>query len=80
LTWSEKFLAKARSSIIKDILHCKVTIPKINEEINEKIDEGKSKLKISDLNEIAYTELILPINIRNSSGKVTFNMIKECNN
>jgi thermostable 8-oxoguanine DNA glycosylase len=73
-------LTKARRSIIKDILLGKVIIPKTNEEINEKTDKGKSKLKISDLNEIAYTELILPINIGNSSGKAAFNMVKECNN
>jgi hypothetical protein len=47
LIWSEKFLAKGIRSDIKDILG-KVTIPKTNEEINEKTDEEKSKLKISD--------------------------------
>jgi hypothetical protein len=45
-TWTEKFLAKARRSGIKDILLSKVTIPNTNEEINQKIDVGKSKLKI----------------------------------
>jgi hypothetical protein len=34
LTWSEKFLAKARRSGIKDMFLGKVTIPKNNEEIN----------------------------------------------
>jgi hypothetical protein len=57
-TWGEKFLAKTRISVIKDILLDKVTIPKTNEEINEKKDEVKSKLKISDSNELVYTELI----------------------
>jgi hypothetical protein len=33
--WSEKFLAKARRSGIKDILLGKLTIPKTNDEINE---------------------------------------------
>jgi hypothetical protein len=45
-TWSEKFLAKARRSGIKDILLAKVTIPKTNEEINNETDEEKSKLKV----------------------------------
>jgi hypothetical protein len=40
-----------------EILLGKVKIPKINEEINEKSDEGKSKLKIYDLIELAYTKL-----------------------
>jgi hypothetical protein len=68
-TWREKFLLKARRSGIKDILFGKVTIPKTNEEINYRNDEEKSTLKISDLNELAYTELILSINIRTISGK-----------
>jgi hypothetical protein len=45
-------LAKARRSGIKDITLVKVTTTKNNEEINEKTDEEKSKLKISDLNEL----------------------------
>jgi hypothetical protein len=40
LTWIGKFLAKARISGIKDILLGKVTIPKNNEEINEKLMKG----------------------------------------
>ena len=68
-TWSEKFLAKARRSGIKDVLLGKVSIPKTNEEINEKTDEGKIMMKIFDLNELAYTELILSIDVRTSSGK-----------
>ena len=79
-TWSEKFLAKARRSGIKDVLLGKVSIPKTNEEINEKTDEGKIMMKIFDLNELAYTELILSIDVRTSSGKVAFNMVKGCKN
>jgi hypothetical protein len=73
-------LAKERRSGIKDIILDKVTIPKNNEEGNEKTDEGKNKLKISDLNQLAYTELILSINIRISSGESAFNMVKGCKN
>jgi hypothetical protein len=71
-------LIKARRSCIKDILFGKVTILKTNEEINEKPDEGKSNLKISDLYELANADIILSINIRTSSGKVAFNMVKGC--
>ena len=80
LTWSEKFLAKARRSGIKNFLLGKVKILKTNEEINEKTDEGKVMMKIFNLNELAYTELILSIDVRTSSGKLTFNMVKGCKN
>jgi hypothetical protein len=79
-TWSEKFLTKGRGLGIKDILLDKVIIPNTNEEVNEKTDEGKSKLKISDSNELDYTELILSIDVRTSSGKLALNMVKGCKN
>ena len=79
-SWSEKFLAKARRSGIKDILLGKLTIPKTNDEINEETDEGKTMMKIFDLNELAYTELILSIDVKISSGKIAFNMVKGCKN
>jgi hypothetical protein len=53
-------LSKARRSCIKDIILGKVTIAKTNEEISEKTDEGKSMLKVSNLNEIPYKELFYP--------------------
>jgi hypothetical protein len=37
-------------------------------------------LKISDLNELAYTKLILSIDVGTSSGKVAFNMVNGCKN
>jgi hypothetical protein len=40
----------------------------------------KYKLKISDLNELTYTELILFIDVRTSSSNVAFNMAKGCKN
>jgi hypothetical protein len=74
-TWSEKLLAKARRSVLIFSIE-KVTIPKTDDEINEKTDEGNSKLKISDLNELDYRELNLSIDVRTSSGKEAFNMVK----
>jgi hypothetical protein len=44
-TWSEKFLAKAKRSEIKDVLLGKV-IPKSSEVFDEKTDEGKRMLRI----------------------------------
>jgi hypothetical protein len=57
-----------------------VIISKTNEEINEKTYEGKSKLNIFNINEVAYTELILSINVRTSSDKAEFNIVKGCKN
>jgi hypothetical protein len=48
LTWSEKFLAKAKRSGIKDVLLGKVFIPKSSELFDEKTDEGKRMLRIID--------------------------------
>jgi hypothetical protein len=38
-SWSEKFLAKARRSGIKDILLSKLTIPKTNDEMKKRMKE-----------------------------------------
>jgi hypothetical protein len=48
-TWSEKFLAKAKHSGIKDVLLGKLQIPKTSE-------EGRRMMKNADLNELAFTE------------------------
>jgi hypothetical protein len=39
--WSEKFLAKANCSVIKDVLLRKLLIHKYSEFFDEKMDEGK---------------------------------------
>ena len=40
-TWSEKFLAKAKRSGIKDVLLGKLQIPKSSEEFEEKTEKKK---------------------------------------
>jgi hypothetical protein len=55
-----------------------VNIPKSYEEINENTEGGKVLMKKADLNEIAYMELILLIDVRSSSGNVVFSIIKGC--
>ena len=37
-------------------------------------------IKICKLNKLAYTELILSIDVKTSSGKLAFNLLKECKN
>jgi len=46
--------------------------------IDEKTEEGKKLLRIADLNEIAFTEVILSIDVSNSNGKIAFGIVKSC--
>jgi hypothetical protein len=76
LIWSERFLAKAKRCGFKDLLLQKLSIPKVYEEIDETSEIGKKKSIIIEVNEIAYTELILSIDVKASSGKVAFKIIR----
>jgi gag-polypeptide of LTR copia-type len=76
--WSEKFLAKAKKYGFKDVLVGKLSIPKADEEYDEVSDLGKKMSRSIELNEIAYTELILSIEVKTSSGKIAFNIVKGC--
>jgi hypothetical protein len=42
------------------------------------IEEKRTRTIVS--NEIAYTELILSIDVKASYGKITFNIVKGCKN
>jgi hypothetical protein len=77
-SWSDKFLAKAKRSGIEDVLLGRVEIPTSLDVIDEKTDEGKRLMRITDLNEIAFTELILSIDVSNSKGKIAFGVVKSC--
>jgi predicted nucleic acid-binding protein len=77
-SWNEKFLDKAKRSGIKDVLLGKVEIPSSLEVIDEKTEEGKKLLRIADVNEIAFMELILSIDVSNSNGKIAFRIVKSC--
>jgi hypothetical protein len=76
--WRERFLAKAKHFGFKDLLLGKLSIPKVDEEIDETSYIGKKKSIIIKLNEMAYTELILSIDVKASSDKVAFNIIRGC--
>ena len=76
--WSEKFLAKAKRYGFKGVLFGKVTIPKTDVVFNFESEEGKKMMMAADLNETAYTELILSIDDKTSGGKVAFNLVKAC--
>jgi hypothetical protein len=77
-TWSEKFLAKAKRSGMKDFLLGKVEIPRTLDPIDERTDDGKRMMVIIDLNEMAFTELILSIDASSSAGKIAFGIVKSC--
>jgi hypothetical protein len=79
-TWSEKFLAKARGYGFKDVLLGKVKVPRTGEDYDTESQEGKKLTIVADMSELAYTELILSIDDKTSSGKVTFNLVKGCKN
>ena len=53
-------------------------IPKSSEEFEEKTEEGRKLLKNADLNELAFTELILSIDVSSSGGKIAFGILKSC--
>jgi hypothetical protein len=58
-TRREKFLAKARRYGFKDMLLGKVRIPKTDEDYEMDSEEGQKLTIAADMNELAYTELIL---------------------
>jgi hypothetical protein len=75
-TWSEACLAKARRYGFKDLLLGKVKVPRTDEDYDMESEEGKKLTINADMNELVYTELILSIDDKTSSGKVAFNLMK----
>jgi hypothetical protein len=56
----------------------KLSIPKVDGVFDEISEEGKKTMKVIELNEISYTELILSIDVKPSNGKIAFNIVKVC--
>jgi hypothetical protein len=75
---SKNFLAKAKRCGFKDLLLGKLSIPNVDKKIDAASDIGKKKSIIIKLNEIAFTEIILSIDVKASRGKVAFNIIRGC--
>jgi hypothetical protein len=76
--WSERILAKSRRFGFKDLLLGNLSILTEDEKFDEGTESGKKKSIAIEMNEIAYTELILSIDVKTSSGKCAFNLIKGC--
>jgi hypothetical protein len=64
----------------EDVLLGKVRIPMTDEDYEVDTEEGKKLRIAADINELAYTELILSIDYKTSNGKVAFNLVKGCKN
>jgi gag-polypeptide of LTR copia-type len=63
---------------LKDLLLGKLSIPRSDEEFDVTSEIGNEKSRIIKLNEIAFTELILSIDVKTSSSKTAFNLVKGC--
>jgi hypothetical protein len=74
--WEERFLAKARRKGFKDFLVGKVTIPVSITTFDEDTTAGNAVKKSVDLNDLAYSELILSMDIEQAGGKVAFGIVK----
>ena len=74
--WEERFLAKPRRKGFKRLLLGKETIRKSNVVIDTSNDIGKAQKKMVELNAMAYSELILSMDIKQSGGKVAFSIVK----
>jgi hypothetical protein len=55
-----------------------LSIPTVDEKFDEGTESGKKKSIAIEMNEIAYSDLILSIDVKTSSGKIAFNLIKGC--
>jgi hypothetical protein len=56
----------------------KIQIPKSSEEFQGKTEKGRKMSKNTDLNKLAFTELILSIEVSSCSGKLAFGISKSC--
>jgi hypothetical protein len=63
-----------------DVLLGKVNAPRADEDYDMESEEGKKLTVAADMNELAYTELILSSDDKTSSGNVTYNLVKGCKN
>ena len=72
----KKFLARAKRKGFRDLLLGKVPIPKSTEVLDETISTDKAKIKIRDLNDLAYSKLILSF-ADSDAGNVAFQYVQN---
>jgi hypothetical protein len=69
-------LAKTKRYGLKDVLIGKLSIPKADEEFDEDSITGKKMKNAIKVKKIAYTALLLSIDVKTSFGKVAFNIVR----
>jgi hypothetical protein len=74
IPWEEKYLAKSKRYGYKDLLLGMITIPKSSEILVA--GEDDDLIKIRELNEDAYSDLVLSIDTTTSAGKVAFSYVR----
>ena len=74
--WSEKFLARAKKKGYKEILTGKTEIPALTDAAGTAVTLTPTGIKIRELNEEAYIDLVLSINGDTEIGRVAFQMVK----
>ena len=73
-SWEEKYLAKSKRYGYKSLLLGRETIPKSTDILDPVQDEDK--IKIRELNDDAYSDLVLSIDTTTSAGKVAFSYVR----
>ena len=77
-TWEEKWLAKAKRKGYKEVVLGTVPIADHFDLMADDDDAAKEvKMNIRELNEFAYSDLILSMDTDKSGGKVAFNIVKR---
>jgi transposase InsO family protein len=93
ITWEEKFLSKAKRRGYKDLLLGRTEIPKSTAVLIAVVDDDASDeanlirteemallVKIRELNEQGYSDLILSMDTKENAGKVAFNLVRSSKN
>lgn len=75
--WDERFLARARRRGYKDILLGKNadSIPPDLGKLDANKEEDKTKIRLRQLNELAFDDIILSMEPSTAAGKVAFNIV-----
>ena len=79
--WSRKFLAQANRKGYKKLLSGATAIPTESEytaAAGGSTDDQKLTVKLWQLNELAFEEILLSINGQTKQGKIAFNLVDNC--
>jgi gag-polypeptide of LTR copia-type len=76
--WEEKFMARAKRKGYRDLMLGRVPIPKSDDDLMNEDDDtiDETKVKARDMNDSAYSDLILSMDTTTSLGRVAFAIVK----